>query len=48
MNAYRSLMNNVRQAAGGGIWPHSSATHYFIFCVGKSLVRSTQLRQQNA
>lgn len=39
MNAYQSLMNNVRRAAGGGIWPHSSANHYFIFCVGQSLVK---------
>lgn len=32
-------MSNVHQAASGGIWPHSSANQYFIFCVGKSLVK---------
>lgn len=40
MNAYTALMHRVQQNAGGGIWPHSSAHQYFIFCVGQSIVKS--------
>ncbi len=37
--SYDVLISRASERASGGIWPHSSANHYFIFCVGQSLVK---------
>lgn len=39
MNDMSELNERVRGRMGGGIWPRSSRSQYFLFCVGQDLIK---------
>jgi hypothetical protein len=39
MTAYSTILTRVQGNLSNGIWPQSRSDHYFIFCVGQSLIK---------